>query len=302
MDWQHVLFDWNQARAFLATAEEGSLSAAGRALRLTQPAVGRQVRALEHALGLVLFERMGPSLRPTPSGVELMTHVRAMRDAASRLSLTASGQSQAIEGRVRITASDIYSAYVLPPMLRHLRSVAPGLEIDLVAANDVRDLLSREADIAIRHLRPTEPDLVARLIREARAYLYGGSSYLDARGRPATLADLPAHDFVGFGDTGQMVSYLRQIGVMVTDANFRIGSENGIVAWEMVRQGFGLAPMDEEVAAQARGVERVVPDMAPIAFPVWLIAHREVHSSRRIRLVFDALADGLRRGPAAPGP
>ena len=89
-----MAFDWNRARAFLATAEEGSLSAAARALGLTQPTLGRQVAALEEELGIVLFERVGRSLALTQSGIELLDHVRAMGEAANRISLTASGRSQ----------------------------------------------------------------------------------------------------------------------------------------------------------------------------------------------------------------
>ena len=107
MEWQSVAFDWNQVRAFLVTAEEGSFSAAARALGLTQPTLGRQVAALEDYLGVTLFERLGRSLSLTQSGLELLDHVRAMGDAASRISLTASGQSQRIEGQVCITATDV---------------------------------------------------------------------------------------------------------------------------------------------------------------------------------------------------
>ena len=99
MDWRSVKFDWNRARAFLVTAEEGSLSAAARALGMAQPTLGRQVSALESELGVILFERAGRGLALTQSGLELVEHVRAMGDAATRVSLTASGQSQSIEGR-----------------------------------------------------------------------------------------------------------------------------------------------------------------------------------------------------------
>ena len=108
MKWQTVSFDWNQARAFLVTVEEGSLTAAARALGLTQPTLGRQVAALEDSLGVTLFDRVGRSLRLTPSGLELLDHVRSMGDAAGRVSLTASGQSQTVEGQVCITASDLF--------------------------------------------------------------------------------------------------------------------------------------------------------------------------------------------------
>ena len=289
-------FDWNHLRAFLATAEEGSLSAAARALGLTQPTLSRQVAALEEALEIMLFERIGRSLNLTTAGMELLEHTRAMGDAARRVALAASGQAQSIEGRIRITASDIFSAHLLPPVLRQLRQQAPKLVIDVVAANDIRDLMRREADIAIRHVRPDQPDLIARLVTEATAHLYAATEYLDRRGRPARLADLAGHDFISFGDVDEMLGHYLPMGLPVSHDNFRLGSQSGVVAWEYTRQGFGITAMSDEVAEATPGIERVLPEMEPVRFPVWLTTHRELHTSRRIRLVFDALADFLQRG------
>ncbi len=293
MNWSAVSFDWNQVRAFLATVEEGSLSAAARALGLTQPTLGRQVAALEAALGVMLFERVGRSLQLTASGLDLLDHVRAMGEAASRISLAASGRSQAIEGQVRITASDVFSAHLLPPAIARLRAAAPLIEIDIVAANEIRDLMRREADIAIRHVRPDQPDLIARLVGEETARLYAATAYLDARGRPNGPADLKRHDFVGYGDPMRMLDYLNPLGFGLGRENFRLGSESGVVAWQMVRAGLGMAVMSDAVARGAPEVELVLPDLEPVRFPVWLTAHRELHTSRRIRLVFDLLAEAV---------
>lgn len=293
MNWAAIAFDWNQARAFLATAEEGSLSAAARALRLTQPTVGRQIAALEADLGVILFERAGRTVRLTETGLGLVEHVRAMAEAAVRISLGASGSAHAVEGRVRITASDMMCARTLPPALPGLAERAPLLQIELVADNRIRDLLQREADIAIRHVRPQQPDLIARLVREETAHFYAASRYLDRRGRPAGLQDLAGHDFIGFGDDPRMLEHLHPLGVPIGLKNFRFGSDSGVAAWEMLRQGLGIAVMSDEIAGTAPGLERLVLDMEPIRFPVWLVTHRELHTSRRIRVVFDFLADFL---------
>ena len=156
MDWRSVSYDWNQVRAFLATVEEGSLSAAARALGLTQPTLGRQVAGLEAALGVTLFERIGKTLVLTAPGMELLEQTRAMGAAASRLSLAATGQSTSIEGHVRISASDSYAAHILPPILVDLARRAPGINVEIVVSNQISDLRRREADIAIRNFRPTE--------------------------------------------------------------------------------------------------------------------------------------------------
>ncbi len=286
-------FDWNHVHAFLATAEEGSLSAAARRLGLTQPTLGRQVAALEEDLSLMLFERVGRTLVLTSAGGELLEHVRTMGQAADRVALVASGQSQTIEGRVAITASDVYSAHLLPPILQELRTKAPRLIIDVVAADEVRDLMRREADIAIRHVRPEQPDLIARLVRESEGYFYATTSYLDKRGRPKTLKDLKRHDFVGTGNVERMLEYLEPLGFDISLENFKVSSNSGLVAWEMCKQGFGISPMATEVAERVPGLERILPDEPPIVFPVWLTTHRELHTSRRIRLVYDTLAQHL---------
>ncbi|MDD9918887.1 MAG: LysR family transcriptional regulator [Rhodospirillaceae bacterium] len=207
MDWQAVAFDWNQVRAFLVTAEEGSFSAAARALGATQPTLGRQVAALEESLGVTLFERVGRNLSLTEAGLELLDHVRAMGDAASRVSLTASGQAQSVEGHVCVTATDVLSMYLLPDALRRLREVAPGIELEVVASNDVRDLRRREADIAIRHGRPEQPDLIAKKLGETEAGLYASAGWIEEHGRPEKPDDVRNAEFIGFDRAGRLIAY-----------------------------------------------------------------------------------------------
>ena len=149
MNWQAISFDWNQVRAFLATAEEGSLSAAARALGQTQPTLSRQITALEDALGVTLFQRGHRSTDLTQSGIELLEHVRAMGEAASRISLTASGQASTVDGQVTITSTDTMAAVFLPKILRKLREQAPNISIEIIAASEIRDLRKREADLKI---------------------------------------------------------------------------------------------------------------------------------------------------------
>ncbi len=293
MNWQLVRFDWNQARAFLATADEGSLSAAARAVGLTQPTLGRQVAALEAELGVTLFERDGRSLSLTRSGIDLLEHFRAMGEAAGRISLAASGQSQAIEGQVRITATDMVATYHLPSMLKRLREVAPGIEVEIVASNEVRDLRRREADIAIRHVRPEQPDLIARRVAETTAHLYASSAYLARCGRPQCPSDLADADFIGPEDAERFLLDLNALGLSLTRDNFKLTTSSGTVILELVRQGLGISFVPRDWAALAPELECVLPQLEPIPVPVWLVTHRELHTSRRIRLVFDLLAEGL---------
>lgn len=291
--WQTINFDWNQARAFLVTAEEGSLSAAGRALGLTQPTLGRQVAALEENLGVTLFERVGRSLSLTEAGLDLLNHVKAMGEAAGQVSLAASGQSQAVEGTVVVTASDLLSAYFLPPVLDALREQAPGISIELLASNEIRDLKRREADIAIRHVRPEQPDLIARQVPGTSGHFYAAPAYLARHGRPETVDDLASAVFVGAGDVTSYLKAIAPVGLPVTRDNIKYVSNSGIVAWEMVKQGLGMCIMTNDLAALTPEVEQVLPDFPAMPVPTWLVTHRELRTNRRIRVVFDFLGDAL---------
>lgn len=293
MNWSTIAFDWNQARSFLAVAETGSLSAAAAALGVTQPTVTRQIAALEADLDIALFERTGRSVTLTDAGLELLEHVRVMATGANMMSLAASGKSQAIEGQVRVTASDMTAAYLLPPVLDRIRAVAPDLEIDIAADNSVRDLLLREADIAVRHIRPEQPNLFAKLICEDPARFYAVRRYIETRGDPKLDEDLSHHQFVSYGDYERMLGYLRPIGLDLTRKNFRYVSNSQIVEWEIARSGHAIAIMSDRIAGMFPEFEPVLTEIDPFSIPMWLVAHRELQTSRRIRLAFDLLAECL---------
>jgi DNA-binding transcriptional LysR family regulator len=292
MDWQRVDFDWNHVRAFLATADEGSYSAAARALGIAQPTVGRQVAALEAELGVTLFERAGRGFGLTASGLELVEHVRAMSEAAFRVSRIAAGQAVSLEGRISITASEVVATYLLPPLVAKLRALHPGIEVQIVASNTPQDLRIREADIAIRSFRPTETELIARKVRDSAAYLYASPKYLEALGPGLTRESLSRATFIGFDYTDTFRKGLGALGLALTPENFPLVSQSQHVQWALVRAGAGIAIMIAEVGDADPGVRRVL-DLPPIPIPMWLVTHRDVRTSRRVRVVVDFLAEEL---------
>lgn len=295
MKWRAVTFDWNRARAFLVTAEEGSLTAAARALGLTQPTLSRQVDALEKELSLVLFERIGRGLVPTPAGVELLEHVRGMGEAATRLSVAASGQSQSLDGPICIIASEVYAAFLLPPIIARLRRTHPGLEVEIIASNASADLRRREADIAIRNVASTQQELIVKKIRDDRAHMYATASYLDSLGPLQSLGDLKGADFLGFTNNALLIEALNAMGLAITRRNFPVVCDNHLVQWEFVKNGAGIGLITEDIGDQEPLVRRVLPSMEPINVPMWLVAHRELHTSARVRVVFNFLALELSR-------
>lgn len=286
-------FDWNHIRSFLVAFEEGSLSAAARALGLTQPTLSRQITSLEEDLGFIVFERGHRSLTLTQSGLELLEHVKTMGDAANLISLTASGQSQKVEGLVSVTASDVMSTYHMPGILKGLKAVVPDIEIEIVTSNEIRDLQRREADIAIRHVEPEQPDLITKHICNVQANLYASSDYLEKLGKFKTKHDLKNACYIGFENPERSLALYQSMGLPIGRKNIGYVTNDGVSRWEIVKQGLGIGIMDERTAAITEGVEQVLPDLVPLEFPIWLTTHRELHSSKRIRVVFDYLFKAL---------
>lgn len=296
MDWRSVKFNWNRARAFLLTVEEGSLSAAARALGMTQPTLGRQVTALEEELGIVLFERVGRGLTLTPSGLELVEHVRAMGEAASRISLSATGRSIAVEGNVCIAASDIDATFRLPPIIANIRRAEPGIDIEIVVSNKVSDLKRREADIAVRSFRPTQPDLIAKKIVDENTHLYASPHYLNKIGNPMPQDDLTHVDFIGFDRSDILIKLFGGSGLKLTQSNFPIVTQFQLLQFELAKQDLGLMILPEDIGDAEPLLERAFPELDPIVVSqLWLVCHRELKTNRRVRLVFDLLAKELKK-------
>ena len=287
--------DWNHVRAFHATAATGSLSAAARRLVLTQPTLSRQVLALEADLGVALFERRGRKLVLTQIGMDLLEHTRIMGDAADNVALAASGRIQEIGGRVSISVTDTYAAYILPGIIERIRSEAPQITVVIVASNELSDLHRREADIAVRHVRPDRPGLVGQHIRDTEAHFYASEDWVARNGLPNGPADLARAGLMGFDDGKRFSDFLREIGIPVDVADFRILSDSSVALWEMVKRGIGVATMLREIADRTPGVVNLLPDMTPISVPIWLITHQELQSSPRIRMVQTILAEELAR-------
>lgn len=285
--------DWNQLKAFLETAETGSLSAAARKLGLTQPTLSRQVAAIEQRMGVTLFERVGKAMALTPTGLDLLAHARAMGAAADALGLAATGRSQAVGGVVSVSATDAVAAYLLPPLVRQLRDQAPGIAVEVISSNGFSDLLRREADIAIRHVKPEQPELIARLVREATANFYASEDWVKTHGHPRSAEEAAHLPFVGSDRSGQLLAYLRQHGLPLTEANFSCYADHTVPHWALVRQGMGIGVVGDDMVRDTPGIVRVLDDVPPVRFPIWLVTHRELRTSRRIRVVFEALAKGL---------
>ncbi len=287
-------FDWRLIRSFLAALEAGSLLGAARMLNTSQPTVGRHIAELESQLGLVLFERTGRGLIPTSSALQLADSARAMEAGALQLARTLSGAQTQTTGTVRITASVPVAVNLLPPLLASMRQALPDIQVELVSSNQVSNLLRREADIAVRMVRPDQSSLVARKIGTVGLGAYAHRSYLARRGALRKATDLLQHDLIGSDTDSAILQGFQAMGYPVTREVFALRSDDFLVQWQAVRAGLGVGFCADYMARKEPDVLRVLPGLLKIPpLPMWLAVHREIRTNRRIRAVYDFLAEAL---------
>ncbi|RWI93700.1 LysR family transcriptional regulator [Mesorhizobium sp.] len=294
-------FDWNLIKSFVVVAETGSLSAAARKLASSQPTLGRHIAELEQALGVTLFRRGRRGYELTEAGSALYERGKAVSEQANAFSLLALGSVEAIEGTVRIAASEVVAACVLPQITARLGEEEPGIEVEIVASNQVENLLRRDADIAIRMVRPAQNELMARKVTDIALCICAAKSYLDRHGRPQKPSDLVDHPLVGFDRSDEIVRGLTALGIPVSRSNFRFRTDNQIVLWEAVRAGNGIGIGQEPLASRDPRLEKLLPEVPLPELPVWLAMHRDVRTSMRIRRVADFMHEELKRYSAGAG-
>jgi molybdate transport repressor ModE-like protein len=285
--------DWALLRSFLHVAKAGSLSAAARDCGISQPTLGRHIRALETTLEQPLFTRTPSGQRLTPLGHQLFEHVCTMEQAAARVALTAAGRSAKLEGRVRITASRIVSYWHLPPILARLRQEEPGIQVDLVASDIPENMIYREADIALRMFRPERGDLVAQKISELPLGLYAARSYIERMGRPESPEALMKLDFVGYDQSEMMLRLMAENGLHVTRDDFALRCDDQLVNWALVCAGCGVGGFQCIVGDAEPRVERIADFVTLPALPVWLVVPKALRNVPRIARVREILARGI---------
>lgn len=286
---------WDLYRSFLAVLDAGSLSGAARALRSAQPTIGRHVEALERSLGGdPLFTRSPSGLRPTGTALALAPHARAMAVAAASLVRAATGDAQALSGVIRLTASDIVGVEVLPPMLAAFRERHPEVDIELDLSNRQEDLLRGEADIAVRMARPTQGALFAARIGAVRLVMYAHRSYLQRHGEPRTLEELTSHTLIGYDRLSPTPDTLRQIDVEVRRDLFALRTDSELAQLAALRAGFGICPCQPRIARADPNLVPILAGVLGFDLEVWVVMHEDLKSSRRMRALFDHLAEALR--------
>lgn len=294
---------WDLWRTFAAVMREGSLSSAARALNLTQPTAGRHIAELEASLGTgALFTRSARGLQPTEMAQALAPHAATMAATAAALARTASAPVNAAAGVVRLSASEVVGVEVLPPILRIVQEAHPALTVELVLTNSSSDLLRRDADIAVRMTQPKQQALLAKSVGRVSLGLYARRDYL-ARSKPiGEAADLAHHALIGFDRDAASLRALNAVWPNLPP--FALRTDNQVAQVAAVRAGLGIGILQTPIAKRDPALLPILPYVFTAHLPVWIVMHEDLRSTHRMRIMFDALVNGMAahvKGPARAG-
>ncbi|AIF49073.1 LysR family transcriptional regulator [Dyella japonica] len=284
---------WELYRSFLAVMREGSLSGAARSLGMTQPSLGRHMRELEAALATALFARSPQGLMPTEVARELVPHAQAMASASAALQRAASAGRGEVSGTVRLTASEMIGAEVLPPILTEFRERHPGIVVELVLSNQAADLLRRDADIAVRMVQPTQEALVARHVGRVELGLFAHRRYLESHGYPQALDELAGHALIGFDTETPYIRRLRPQGLPYAREHFALRTDSDLAGLAAIRAGFGIGIVQVNLARRDPQLVRLFPAEVSLPLETWVVMHEDLRPSLRVRRLFDHLAAAL---------
>ncbi len=286
-------FDWNLVRSFLAALEGGSLAAASRETGISQPTLGRHIDELEKSLGVTLFERGRQGMLPTAAALHIADAAREMKTASASLSMAAEGDAGSVGGTVRITASEIVATYILPAILADLLRDLPEIEIELAPSNTLENLLQRDADIAIRMVRPTQNDLITRQVGTMEMGIYADQTYLDRHGNITAFEDMAGHVLLGYDRNDLVIRGFAQLGYRIDRSFFRFRCDNQVTTFEALVAGMGIGFAPRILAGRYANLVRILPDIEIPGLPMWLTSHRELNTSARIRAVNDYIGSRL---------
>ena len=285
--------NWEWYRSFVAVLETGSLSAAGRAMGMTQPTVGRHIDSLEAALELKLFTRSFDGFAPTDAALELKPYAANLSATAAALRRVATSQGDGVRGTVRLTASEIVSNEVLPSILADLRDAHPALVIELVPSNKVENLLRRDADIAVRMTTPSQDALIAKRVASIAVGLHAHRRYLDRHGTPRALEDLAGHALIGWDTETAYIRRFQDRYPQITRESFAFRSDSDVAQLAAIRAGLGIGFCQARLAARDPSLVRLFEAQISLNLETWIAMHADLRDSPRCAVTFAALAEGL---------
>ena len=289
--------DWNEPQLVLAVHRASSLTGAAKALDIDHSTAFRRLNALETRLGVRLFERLpGGAYQATPAGERMAAAAERMEDEALAIDRDIAGRDHRLSGRLRVTSSETLAYRKLTSHLAMFRQTYPGIVVELVVDNRVLNLSRREADIALRPMRPKEGDLWGRKLADVAWTIYGAVAYLEERaGAISSADDLGRHALIGWEETAGGIMAADWLNRTVPDA-FVYRTNSLVNQFSAAKAGIGLALLPcylgDEDADLARALPGPVPDLAG---ELWIVTHADLKLTARVRAFFDIVGEGLAR-------
>ncbi len=288
--------DWDKLRLFHVVAAAGSFTEGARRLRLSQPALSRQIIALEESLGAKLFHRHARGLALTNEGEQLRTTTARMADAVERTRSSIEATRNRPTGEIKLTSTVSFGSSWLPRHLADFLDLYPDIHINLILSDEVRDLSRHEADCAIRFQKPHQADLIQRPLASIRHLLCASPDYLEAHGEPQTAADLLNHRLIAYGP--EVPAYLRSINWALTlghDGQPRtpaLSVNSSFAVLQAVEAGAGIAALPTYLLRNAR-VKILLPSIQGAVFQTFFVYPSELKGSVRLAVLRDFLIERM---------
>lgn len=281
--------DWSDLRFFLEVARTGTLAAAARKLGADSTTVGRRLSALERELGAKLFARTPDGLALTAAGEAMRAAGVEMEEAVLRGEQRALGADRKLSGLVRVATTEMLGELVVLPALRALHERHPQIRLEVLTGSGQLDIARREADVALRYIRPERGDLVARRAGSVAFGIYASKKYLAARGRPVPGKGFSGHDVLVHNTAARQLRSGLLGGEPVRDGRVVLRTNSTYVVLHAIRLGLGIGPLPCLLARGDRSLERIASTTLPEAGELWLVVHADVQRTTRVRAVIEAI-------------
>jgi len=287
--------DWEDLRYFAAVCDGGSIAAAARALAVNHSTVLRRLDSLERALGVRLFERFQTGYVMTPAGDTLREKTCPLAEQVAAAQRAVEGRDMALSGEIRITTTDTLARSMLLPALARFRHRHPDVRLHLVVNNAFLNLNRREADVALRPSNTPPETLVGKRLGTMHSAIFGASGYLQAARRRGIAPDnWAAHDWVGLDDSLAHLAQARWLADNVPEQRIALRADSLLAMADAVRAGIGLAPLLLHLAGKDRHLRQLAPPSPAFDTGLWLLTHRDLKDTARIRALLDFLYGELR--------
>ncbi|SMX24878.1 LysR family transcriptional regulator [Boseongicola aestuarii] len=272
--------NWSDIRVFLAVLRTGSTLAASKTLGMAQPTVARRIEALEHTLGLMLFDRDTRGFKATEAALALKTDAEAMEMNASSVAITAKTFKSTASKAIRVTGVPEVLSENFAVILSDFTDQHPEITFDFLATPETLDLANDEADVAIRYVNEvTDPSLICRKMFSQPMALYASQAYVKKYGLPASQDDFSDHKFVVM--SGGMRKFRDWITGRITPDQIvmECDSYNSVVA--AILSGFGIGLLSTGLALDKPSLTRVVEPIEDFTVNTWLITSPQAHKHPR---------------------